>query len=128
MASNQPTSLSKRISPVVLAVYWVALFVATHIPPVRPLFPNQSDKVMHFVAFAGLAGLFAWTWSLRAAFGWRQGLAVLAILAVYGSLDEFTQTYVGRHAHVADWIADVAGASCGLAAFAAARGFFRQRA
>jgi VanZ family protein len=112
----------------VLSVYWMALFAATHVPHVPPPVPPHSDKWLHIAAFAVLAALFAWTWSLRAPFGWRQGLAVLVILAVYGAVDEVTQPYTGRYASVADWIADVIGIVCGLAAFVAGGRLFRRRA
>jgi VanZ family protein len=129
MAVHDSAHPARRISALVLSIYWVALFVATHVPMLQPppQIPN-SDKWSHFLAFGLLAALFAWTWSLRGAFGWRQALAVLAILVVYGALDEATQPYVGRHGNMPDWYADVTGIVFGLAAFVAARRFFWARA
>jgi VanZ family protein len=126
MAANERATLQKRISLAVLAVYWIALFVGTHVPRLQPPPPlAQSDKWLHFTAFAVLSALFAWNWSLRAAFGWRERLAAVAILAVYGALDEFTQSYVSRDANIHDWYADLAGILVGLAALVVARRLFR---
>ena len=39
---------------------------------------------------------------------------VLIVAAIYGVLDELTQTLVGRSADVADWLADMVGATVGI--------------
>ena len=118
---------AKSTSVAVLGVYWVALFFTSHVPRLSlPLEP--SDKVLHMSAFSALAFLLAFTWSLRGPFGLRQCLAVLAIIAVYGALDEATQPLVGRTADVMDWIADIVGASVGLAIFLVVRTVFRRHA
>jgi VanZ family protein len=120
------TDFFRRISVALLSVYWAGLFVLTHLPRLRPpLALRLSDKTMHFAGFAVLAALLAWSWSLRARFGWQGCLAILAILAVYGVVDEVTQPLVGRRADVADWYADMLGALFGLAAFAAAQRLLR---
>lgn len=118
---------AKSTSVAVLGVYWAALFVATHVPQVSlPLEP--SDKVLHASAFSALAFLLAFTWSLRGPFGLRQCVAVLVIVAAYGALDEATQPLVGRTADVLDWIADIVGASVGLAILLAVRTALRRQA
>jgi VanZ family protein len=108
-----------RIWQAMLAIYWLALFVSTHLPQATPLVPgNQIDKLVHMAAYAVLAGLFAATWQhssgqliaphLRAAW---------IAIALYAAVDEWTQTFVGRDASAIDWLADVAGAAMGLALF-----------
>jgi VanZ family protein len=101
-----------------LAAYWLLLITATHIPKVPdPLHFRQSDKVQHLTAYATLAVLAAWVWSLLRPFGWRQALILAAVVAGHGILDELTQPIFGRDADVLDWFADTTGAALGLAGF-----------
>jgi VanZ family protein len=108
---------------VLTALYWMALFVATHVPtPRRP--PNEPrrsiDKQAHVVAFAGLALLLCATGAAFKQPSWRTYLIVLGIIAAYGVIDEVTQAFVPtRSADWQDWAADMAGAVCGLVTFAA---------
>lgn len=96
------------------ALYWASLFVLTHVPvpiqsPVR-----HFDKVVHFLAYAGLgAGMIvvlprAWRRSL---FGL---LFAIGAVWLYGVVDEIIQGFVpGRTADFLDWCADAAGAAVG---------------
>lgn len=105
----------RRLLGGLLAVYWVALFISTHIPiPAGVLPPEVSDKTLHFVAYAGLAGLVGmWTWIIEPV-TLRRGFLLLGLLAVYGGCDELLQIPVNRHADWFDWFADIAGATGGL--------------
>lgn len=116
-----------RLWQLLLAGYWITLFVATHVPQDFPGVPGgQSDKVAHFAAYAVLAALFATTWQLSAGVLTKVHLRWAWILtAAYGGIDEWTQLFVGREASFLDWLADAAGAAAGLAVFA---WFTRQRA
>ncbi|MCA9120239.1 MAG: VanZ family protein [Planctomycetaceae bacterium] len=100
-----------------LAVYWLAIFVGTHIPQgVRGL-GRINDKLLHFGAYAGLAFLLAAALStLRVRHGTL--LLPLIVAAVYGCIDELSQIAVpGRRAEFADWAADIFGAGVGVFAF-----------
>jgi VanZ family protein len=98
-----------------LAGYWLALFVATHIPrPPEVLSISNGDKVLHLGAYAGLALLAAWYSKLRWPTARRRYLVIFLLLIAYGVLDELLQIPVERSAEVADWMADVAGVSLGL--------------
>lgn len=112
----------------ILAVYWIAIFTATHLPPRTPILPGGNlDKVAHLTAYALLAFLIASYWQSSA--GWlgrEHFLWIVVICSLYGIIDELLQIPVGRIASVFDWIADVLGAFLGVAAFAAWRRF-RQR-
>ncbi len=102
----------------VLAVYWVALFIGTHVPvPPDVLQIAGSDKTLHFLAYLGLSLLIAVCVRPR---GWTY-LWLLLGLAAYGALDELLQIPVQRTADVVDWLADVAGVAVGLAAYAVGR-------
>jgi VanZ family protein len=112
-----------------LVGYWLALFIATHLPADFVQLPESiSDKVPHFVAYALLAILAtaAWQWN-RCQFGWRRCLIMWLVLASYGVVDEWTQIPLGRQASVADWLFDVAGSGVGLAMFVGIRRHFRGR-
>lgn len=101
-----------------LGVYWLALFVGTHMPLSVQSLGRINDKLLHFGAYAGLAFLLALVLStLRV----RRGTLLLPLLvaAVYGCFDELSQLAVpGRQAEVADWAADVFGAGLGVCMFA----------
>jgi VanZ family protein len=95
------------------------LFIATHLPSDFVRLPESvSDKVPHFVAYAVLAILAAAAWQANnCRCSWRRWFVVWLLLALYGVVDEWTQIPLGRHASVADWLFDVAGAGVGLAFF-----------
>lgn len=126
MPDSQRVNWSKHLSLAALAAYWLLLFVATHVPPLNLIPPLPSDKLLHTVAFAVLSFLFALAWSVRRPFGWRQFLAVLAILAIYAAFDETTQPLMRRVADRLDWVADVVGALVGLTVFCGAKAIWRR--
>src|SRR5262245_12717633 len=87
-----------RTWQIVLVVYWLAIFIATHIPkgvPLQP--PNGWDKVAHFTAYAVLAMILAITWQLAGGhLTVRHLVALWLVLVFYGAFDELTQIPVGR--------------------------------
>ena len=97
---------------VLLAGYWLSMFVGTHLPSI----PNVvSDKILHLCGYGGLAAvLLAWRAS-RGPVAFRTIGWLWLLIAGYGVFDEITQPIVGRHCDVADWIADLMGAAIGLA-------------
>ena len=98
-----------------LLVYWGALFYGTHTKVPEGLLPGNSDKFIHFWAYAGLGILLM---SLRATWGvypWISIVICWVVLATYGAFDELTQLLVNRSADMNDWLCDIAGASAGLA-------------
>ncbi len=107
----------KRWSGVVLLVYLTALITGTHLPHPEDLIPVESnDKLLHFGAYFGLAFLMATRlWTLRPV-TWRATLAIGCLVAMTGVVDELTQMLPGinRQCEFLDWLADVAGAVCGL--------------
>jgi VanZ family protein len=115
---NGFTNACRRAGLMLLALYWTTLFVATHLPRIR-IPGGASDKLAHFMAFAGLAFLMAWCLSSWRP-SWRAILTILAVVVAYAALDETTQMLVPtRQTDVVDWMADVMGGLAGLLAYAA---------
>jgi len=101
-----------------LAIYWVLLFIATTIPSkALPSF-GISDKIEHFIAYMILAILVLLTFHFQEkirSFHIHPVLSTIAIVSIYGLLDELHQNLVpGRYAEVYDWIANFLGAIVGV--------------
>lgn len=108
-----------------LAAYWLACFIATHLPKVPSAVEAVSDKTWHFVAYSILSVLLAWALSRRYRGVFYHSGVVMGIIAVYGVIDEVLQIPVGRHCDLHDWMADMIGAICGCAAFHIANGLWQ---
>jgi len=96
---------------IALASYCLLLYFLSDqsMLPVPYLFDSQ-DKLIHAVAYAGMAFLFWQLWRERLPLPW---LAVSTVLfcSLYGISDEWHQSYVtGRDASILDWVADTTGA------------------
>jgi VanZ family protein len=102
-----------------LALYWLALFVTTHIPSELAALPGDStDKFVHVTAFAVLALLLATAWQLSAGpLGLRHLALAWLLLVAYGAIDEWTQSFVRRQASFWDFLGDAVGALIGLVLF-----------
>jgi len=97
---------------IALAVYWPLIFTLTHIPV--PDIARQSgmrSTHMHTMAYFVLTLLIWWAVSPYQRVRWntRKVWAVMAIVAVYGALDEYLQGFVGRTPAVRDFIANLIG-------------------
>ncbi len=82
----------------------------------KPISFFTYDKFLHFASFSFLA--FCWAlWSTPKQWyvkPYRSILIVLLIIAVYGAIDEFHQSFTpGRDMSLFDWIADMVGALFG---------------
>ena len=92
------------------ALYWVVIFILTHLPPSGLPRVQVSDKAAHFVGYGLLsAGLFV-SLSLTGLSSRRCAIVVLVIAMGYGAFDEWTQQFVRRSSELDDWLADVGGA------------------
>lgn len=109
-----------------LAVYWVAMLVGTHVPPTfKAVHEEVSDKVLHFLAFAGLAWLVAMAWQTTTGILNRRHLRwIWFAVMLYAMLDEVTQPPFDRDASVWDLLADALGAATGLFVFTRTRHWF----
>ena len=119
------TSFATRVVLVMLCIYWAALFYGTHTKVPEGLLPGNSDKFIHFWAYAGLAILLMSLSVTRGAHSWLNVLIAWFILALYGVFDELTQLLVNRNADIFDWVFDVTGAAMGLALVTLTVWYFR---
>jgi VanZ family protein len=113
-----------RALRILLVVYWCTLFVLTHLPKMGALSPAaRHDKIGHAAAFALLGLLLGAAWQKSAGkLAPVQLLAAWLSVVLYAALDEWTQSFVGRTASFADWVADALGALVGLVLVAWLRG------
>jgi len=115
MEPDEPGALQpkgkSRLVQVVLYVYWLTIFILSHIPKVNvPRGWKVSGSMHHFGAYVVLtlliflnAGLIR-RMSLRAKKTWL----LIGVVIAYGVLDEFLQYFVpGRDANLMDLVVDV---------------------
>lgn len=80
--------------------------------PHPPNMPGQSDKVIHFTAYATLGAAMGWAARAKS---FRQALMWIAVVSMLGAADEWHQQFIpSRSMDVRDWMADTAGAVTGL--------------
>ena len=109
-----------RLATLLLAIYWVAIFIGTHLPSAVMPRMEWSDKFYHFAGFTGLGFLMAWAFPSRHQH-W-QAVFVVVVGFVYTFFDEFTQSFVpGRVCDVYDMAADAIGVLIGLGGYFVAR-------
>ena len=94
---------------------WAALILVLTSLPTPPDLTGgipHLDKLVHVLLYAGQGWLV--TRALRTRFA---ALAAALIgIAVFGLIDEWHQQFFSRDPNLMDWIADVIGASLGIAA------------
>jgi hypothetical protein len=106
-----------------LILFWIALFILTHLPPhqaaglrkviTEPKFV-AADKLFHFCAYFGLTSWFcAWSWVGRKP-RWLEVVLIFAGILVYGAAEELSQGPFGRTPDINDWIANVLGSITGM--------------
>jgi VanZ family protein len=118
-----PRSNLVRAVYAIVVVYWLLMFVGTHLPPMpnEPSPPDEwrLDKVVHCLAFAGLAFLLCTASTISRGFHPAVYFRVLLLVSMYAAFDEWSQSFItGRVTDWSgDWIADLLGAGIGLSAF-----------
>lgn len=102
---------------VLFVLFWCAMFVATHIPmPQVEAAPQNTDKVVHLVMYAGFAFLLSLWLSVRKPWTRKTLVRVFVTAIVYAALDEILQMPLeSRSADVWDFVMDLLGAAIGLA-------------
>lgn len=121
----------RRIAAWSAGAYWLVLLLMMHVPLKREQDYLEAtyidgDKLTHFGAYGLFAVLLCWAFDERRQLrpeSWPRirivGLVgVLALIAVYGIIDERTQPWTGRDCNLPDYIADIVGATLGTVAYA----------
>ncbi len=108
-----------RTWALVFFLYWLAMFLATHLPmPKVESAPKNTDKLVHFVMYAGFVFWLAFWQSANKP--WNRTLCFWIFFAavVYAGLDEILQIPLeSRSADVWDFAMDLIGAVLGLLLF-----------
>jgi len=110
--------MTLRLASICLSLYWLAIFVGTHLP--GGLSPRMylNDKVIHFGAYAGLAFLLAWAIPTRKDRMLLHILITLMVVVSYGCFDEISQKFVpGRNCSFGDLLADMLGGAAGVSVY-----------
>ena len=110
-------SQRQKLNIIALLLYWPAIFILSHIPIPQLVYKAQvSDKTLHVLTYLILVFLIWFAKSPNEKVNWRKATVWWILLAVvwYGVFDELLQAYVGRHASVMDFFADLAGVVAGL--------------
>ena len=117
----------RAISAILLYSYWIALFVATHIPGnALPSTGGLSDKLLHVIAYGILTTLLLFFLSAKntietSVWSWAYVKTVLIVVA-YAAADELLQIPIpGRYAELGDWTADLLGILSALTIWALLR-------
>ena len=113
------TSAKRKLTIAMLVLYWPVIFIATHVP-IKSGFgmPANSDKILHFVAYASLTFLLWFSIILDGKkFAWRKITLMVTIVVLYGAADEFLQKFVSRGCDVFDLAADISGMLFAMAIF-----------
>ena len=96
------------------ALIWTAAFVATHVPTKELPALIGTDKVLHAIGYAVLAGALLMTLTAYRVAPLRRIPFVIAVSVIYAGLDELTQPLVNRSAELGDWLADLTGAAAAV--------------
>lgn len=112
---------SLRIAAILLPLYWLAIFIGTHLPPRTMLQLRTSDKLLHCLAFFGLNFLLCWAISTNKTNRFRNVWVAIGICTLYAVFDELSQLLVGRSAEVADFAADLVGTILGALTYVSLR-------
>lgn len=112
-------ALARRLFVYTPAAAWAALLLVLgsieHLPGPSSTLP--TDKVAHFIGYGILGVLAALGW--RLAGRWPAPAWPLLLVLGLAAVDELLQIrQAGRHAELADWFADAAGALTGFALMA----------
>lgn len=124
-AVDLPAPVRGRLARLLAAFtggYTAFLVLATHYPrPEEFLGPNPPpDKLLHFIAYGGLAVLAAGTVALARHWSARRAAGLAGLLAAFAAVDEITQPLFSRASERMDWVFDCVGIVGGLVAVAVA--------
>ena len=119
------TILGTRLGVIALVVYWILIFVGTHIPEIPDSAPKINDKVMHFCAYFGLTICLCYV--SNPGVPWKRFGRIALIALTYAGIDEFTQSFVPtRTADWMDFAADTLGITTAIGFYLLAQAIVRR--
>ena len=89
---------------------WLTAFTATHVPAENIPATPGGPAAMHLIGYFVLTVMFVATLSVHRVRRARRIILAAIVMPLYGAIDEWTQSFVGRDADVVDCLVDVAGA------------------
>jgi VanZ family protein len=100
------------------AAWSAVILIATSIPGAllrgAPFIPG-GDKVVHALLYGTFGYLVCRGVEASGVPGMRRVVTLLAMIGVFAAFDEWHQQFIpGRSTEVADWMADMAGATVGM--------------
>jgi VanZ family protein len=112
-----PSGVSGEARGAVRGVWSIAGAFADRMPSVPDVLePFASDKTIHFGVFFVLAFLWSSSRALAKAWSARSAMLIVIVLSAYAGIGELAQVLEGRIADPWDWLANVLGTLCGVAA------------
>ena len=106
-------SKTRKISLIILLLYWPLIFILTHIPLRRELLQQlqASDKTLHFLVYFILSFLlyFAAESAGKLSLKSRKFWLLFSTLLFYAAADEWLQGIVGRSCDFLDFVANLTG-------------------
>ena len=128
MSKIKPYGMPVRfLLPITCAIFWLATFVATHLPSQHVPMIGIGDKTMHFACYFVIATLLLLSLAVFGTGLARRVTTVLLTMVIYGALDEASQHFVpGRTPAIADWLADSLGVIAAIVVLELALGIRRK--
>ncbi len=106
-------SKTRKISLIILLLYWPLIFILTHIPLQKELLQQlqASDKTLHFLVYFILSFLlyFAVESAGKLSLKSRKVWLLLSALLFYAAADEWLQGIFGRSCDFLDFLANLTG-------------------
>ena len=103
---------AKIVRPLLLLAciaIWITAALMTHLPPDSVPGFETSDKVLHFLGYFVLTGVFElvlWSYGHPR---WRRFIIAIVVMILYAIADESSQQLVNRDTAFGDWMANVLG-------------------
>ncbi len=113
-------TLHKKLVLISLLLYWPGIFILAHIPIPEVIYKARvSDKSLHFLIYLILAFLIWFVINPDRKVIWHKFVVwkIFFVICVYGVIDEWSQSYVGRTSDFFDFLFNLAGAFAGLILF-----------
>ncbi len=115
----------RLLLPLAAASYLTMIVLGSWLSTLPKPLQDTDDKLLHVLAYGGLAGLLFVGLRLPAL---KRALVVVATVAVLGAVDETIQSFFPhRHSDPMDWLADISAAAGVCLVLGIVRHLYRSR-